>query len=199
MKRAFCLLAGFAALVTFISGCECTCMSAFGTSEKLLLDKNITAAQYITSAEIEEMTEKSPQEFLLVDLRTPEQFQEGTLKNAINLPVTEIFLPDNAEMIKHLGKTIVLYNNDMQNVHRTWFLLKQLEVPEVKIFVPESSNIQETTEEAQYDFAAVMQEAALSFKKENEIARPKPVAVPSAPKKVIPIAKKKPAAEEEGC
>lgn len=59
----------------------------------------------ITDRNIREVL-NSP-DVILVDVRVPEQYAEGTAKNAVNIPLAEI--PKNAESLK--GKKVVVFCN----------------------------------------------------------------------------------------
>ena len=67
--------------------------------------KTTSIQQNIPKTDIKELVKNS--ETILVDVRVPEQFAEGTAKNAINIPLAEI--QNKAESLK--GKKVVVFCN----------------------------------------------------------------------------------------
>lgn len=61
------------------------------------------------------------QDVVLVDVRAPEQYAEGTAKNAINIPLAE--LSQNAESLK--GKKVVVFCNKGIQADQAAELLKK--------------------------------------------------------------------------
>jgi rhodanese-related sulfurtransferase len=85
MKKSFCGF--FIALVFILNSCK-THPSA------TLPDRNIR--EVVNSRDV-----------VLIDVRVPEQYAEGTANNAINIPLAEI--PEKAESLK--GKKVVVFCN----------------------------------------------------------------------------------------
>ncbi|SMP05967.1 rhodanese-like domain-containing protein [Chryseobacterium profundimaris] len=61
------------------------------------------------------------QDVVLVDVRIPEQYTEGTAKNAINIPLAE--LPEKAESLK--GKKVVVFCNKGIQADQAMEILKK--------------------------------------------------------------------------
>ena len=53
------------------------------------------------------LSKTSPKDFLLLDVRTPKEFEEGTIQNAINIPLDEI--RNHIDFIKDQSKPIVVF------------------------------------------------------------------------------------------
>jgi rhodanese-related sulfurtransferase len=49
----------------------------------------------------------NPNEFLLLDVRTLKEFEEGTIKNAVNIPLDEI--RNHIDFIKNQNKPIIIF------------------------------------------------------------------------------------------
>ena len=73
-------------------------------AENMLDDKTIQMS-------VEELdvylSKTNPKDFLLLDVRTPKEFEEGTIQNAINIPLDEI--RNHIEFIKDQNKPIVVF------------------------------------------------------------------------------------------
>lgn len=61
---------------------------------------------------------------VLVDVRVPEQYAEGTAKNAVNIPLAEI--PKHAESLK--GKKVVVFCNKGIQADQAMEILKKEDV-----------------------------------------------------------------------
>lgn len=73
-------------------------------AENMLDDKAIQ----MSVEELEVYLEKTnPNEFLLLDVRTVKEFEEGTIKHAVNIPLDEI--RNNIDFIKNQNKPIILF------------------------------------------------------------------------------------------
>ena len=53
------------------------------------------------------MEKTDPKEFLLIDVRSQKEFEEGTIKNAVNIPLDEI--RNHIDFIKEQHKPIILF------------------------------------------------------------------------------------------
>ncbi|MFZ3274161.1 MAG: FAD-dependent oxidoreductase [Lutibacter sp.] len=73
-------------------------------AENMLDDKAIQ----MSVEELEVYLEKTdPDEFLLLDVRTVKEFEEGTIKNAVNIPLDDI--RNHIDFIKNQNKPIVIF------------------------------------------------------------------------------------------
>ena len=61
-------------------------------------------------------------EFTLIDVRSAEEFQQGHIKGAINIPLTELV---NLATIEDLDtdKTLILYSNGISHASQAWVVL----------------------------------------------------------------------------
>ena len=154
---------------------------------------------------------------VMVDIRTPFDYDKGHLDNAINISSPEILSDDNSELLKKIKeekKTIVLYGNNPNEVITPYMLLSQLGFDDIKILTVENSYDQDklitenvVVEDAVPDINGFIQESIKkkeeAMKKAKAAAKPKYVApkanVVTAPKKVVPKKKKKKMPVEGGC
>ena len=146
----------------------------------------------------------------LVDIRNSFEFDKGHLENAINIPSPEILSEENSEILENLkeeNKTIVIYGNNPNQAISSYMLLSQLGFDNLKILMVENSYSQNklitknvTVERSTADVNAFIQESIKkteeAMKKANIVVKPK---VAIAPKKIIPVKKKKKMPVEGGC
>ena len=149
---------------------------------------------------------------VLVDIRTQFEYDKGHLDNAINVSSPEILSDENSEMFekfKEENKTIVMYGNTPNEAITSYMLLSQLGYNNIKILTVENSYDQDklitknvVVESDAPDVNAFIQESikkkAEAMKKANVAVKSKPK-VFSAPKKIVPVKKKKKMPVEGGC
>jgi rhodanese-related sulfurtransferase len=63
---------------------------------------------------------------VLIDLRTKEDFEEGTLQNAKNIPFTEILKSPELHEMRLKNTNIVLYSNAIPDCSSAWVILSQM-------------------------------------------------------------------------
>jgi rhodanese-related sulfurtransferase len=66
-----------------------------------------------------------PEEYLLVDLRTPIDFLNNHLQGAINIPFDRILDKQNERIFRN-DKTKILYDDSQVNANAAWMVLTQL-------------------------------------------------------------------------
>lgn len=84
----------------------------------------LTACKTVKTTEIDTANIKeivNSTDVTLVDVRIPEQFAEGTAKNAINIPLTEI--ENTVETLK--GKKVVVFCNKGMQADQAFYILKK--------------------------------------------------------------------------
>ncbi len=99
MKKSFCGF--FIALVFILNSCTTSSSAKFA-------ERNIR--EIVNSPDV-----------VLVDVRVPEQYAEGTAKNAVNIPLAE--LSKNAESLK--GKKVVVFCNKGIQADQAMEILKK--------------------------------------------------------------------------
>ena len=63
---------------------------AYGGAAKAPAVKEGTAGGNITVASFQEIMKAAPETLMLVDVRDPEEFKEGTMKGAVNIPINDL-------------------------------------------------------------------------------------------------------------
>ena len=71
-------------------------------------------------------------EYLLIDVRSPEEYQQGHIKSAVNLPLAELI---KIETIANLNtdKLIILYSNGVSHASQAWVVLHAAGISNVVI------------------------------------------------------------------
>ena len=138
-------------------------------------------------------------ESVLIDIRSPYEFNKGHLKNAINLYTPNLLEHKNKSLIKDLedqNKNIILYGADADEASGSWLLLTQMGFKNIKVLCSKLSYVDNKLivkdyplEKPQLDYAAFMKKASKSSG-----IKPKKVH-----KKVVRLVKKKKKVAEGGC
>ncbi len=160
--------------------------------------ENMTGADYLITLE-----QINNPDILLVDIRNQYDYDKGHLENAVNIYAPEILNDVNSEILKELkenNKTIVLYGNNPHQVIAPYMLLFQLGYDNLKILTIDVSYDQNKmiTQQAKLENTEADINAFIEASIKKAAAKPKPIIKP-APKKVIPIKKKKKMPVEGGC
>lgn len=150
---------------------------------------------------------------VLVDIRNQSDYDKGHLEGSINIASPEILSEENSDLFKRLkeeNKTIVMYGNIPSEAITPFMVLSQLGYDNIKILTIENSYHQNklvtkeaTLENSVADINGFIQESIKkkeeAMKKARIVAKPKPRPKVTAPKKVVPVKKKKKMPVEGGC
>jgi len=74
---------------------------------------------------------------VFIDVRNSIAFGRGHLKNAINIPVRELYTPKSKTLFREIekaGQTAVLYGETQQQANGPWLMLHQTGFQNVKLF-----------------------------------------------------------------
>lgn len=140
---------------------------------------------------------------VIIDIRSPFEYEKGHLDNAINIHATEILKDENKiilDQLKSKNTTCILYGANPNEALAPYMVLQQLGYQNLRIATINISYTQNklvtTTieiEKSNVDINAFIEE---SLKK--AMVKPK-ATTPSPPKKVISVKKKKKSPTEGGC
>ena len=173
-------------------------MYAIDTAQTL--EKLIDKDYFVT---MEQMNDPN---LVLIDVRSPFEFNKGYLENAINIPSVEILSDENQNIfneIKDSNKIALLYGENPEEANIPFTILYQLGFENLKILATDITYNQNkivTTnsilEKSQGDIKAYIEESVKKVEaaSANAIKQVKP-----APKKVITVKKKKKKPVEGGC
>jgi rhodanese-related sulfurtransferase len=84
-----------------------------------ILDRN----DHITAEQLGRLIIDEDPDYQLVDLRDPQEFEKFHIKTAVNIPLKELFSPQNLDLLDP-EKLIVLYTDGGTHAAQAWVLLK---------------------------------------------------------------------------
>jgi sulfur-carrier protein adenylyltransferase/sulfurtransferase len=92
--------------------------------EELL--RQITSSSRFISPDIvaDRLIKKDPS-MLLVDVRSSEEYLEYSLPGALNIPLKDIFLPEQQELLTRKGVETIFYSNSDILADQAWILCKR--------------------------------------------------------------------------
>ncbi len=142
----------------------------------------------------------------LVDIRSPYEFEKGHLENAINIPTPEILKEENKaifEELKNSAKITVLYGKDLEEANLPFLLLYQLGYDNLRLLsadntylqnklITQETNIEKPVADIPAFIDKSIKEAEIKVEVKEKVKMP-------APKKIIPVKKKKKRPVEGGC
>ena len=171
----------------------------------------LSTERYITSDELADRIINDDPALLIIDTRTTEEFNKFSLPNAINIPVSEIFNPENNLFLHQDVYDIVLYSNDHFLAEEVYMLGNRLGYQRLYVLQGGLNSWFNTIIKPPYPDQTMPNEAfeLFSFRKAagkyfgvamdtvEIITRVKKVETPK--KKVVPKPKKKKRMPEGGC
>jgi rhodanese-related sulfurtransferase len=95
-----------------------------------------SSGDIITAKELRTGAVVSSGNLLLVDLRSPVDYQKSHIDGAVNIPIQDILDLQNLENFEKPGegsKIVVLYGNGQVDANSAWLILKQLGYDNVKV------------------------------------------------------------------
>jgi rhodanese-related sulfurtransferase len=111
-------------------------------SESLALLNDSSAI--ITPAQVAVLLKDSSGKTVFIDVRNSIEFGRGHLKNAVNVPVRELFSKQSRRIFHDLEKadqTAVLYGETEQQANGPWIMLRQTGYNNVKLFTGNYSQL----------------------------------------------------------
>lgn len=63
-------------------------------------------------------------DYLLVDIRTPEEYEKSSIKGAVNIPLVELLKRDTLDGLPAEDKLIVIYSNGNSHAAQAWLVMK---------------------------------------------------------------------------
>jgi rhodanese-related sulfurtransferase len=183
--------------------------SHFDRSAQELLSSISDAENVVTLQDAETAIQQKKTDFVLVDLRSPIEFERGHLEGAVSIPAQHLLESKSLDVFDNKKAVIVLYGRHQEQAHGPWLLLRQLGYDHVKLLqagydgvVAADSLSFLAPETALFDYSASFRQATAEGQKAIEAVKIVPAATTIAPKTITtkPKAAAKPAAEEEeGC
>ena len=72
------------------------------------------------------------EDFLLIDVRSAEEFAQGHIKNAMNIPLPELIKQETIDELD-TDKLIILYSNGMSHAVQAWVVLHSAEITDIAV------------------------------------------------------------------
>jgi len=79
--------------------------------------------RYVTSDNVAKMIMEKDPSLLLIDIRTPQEFEKYTLEGAINIPADSLMNPSNRDYVDQDVYTTVLFSNGSSAADEAWLML----------------------------------------------------------------------------
>jgi len=174
------------------------------TSSEMLTQLKDYETNTVNAEEYLQIEQNADSSFLFVDLRTPREFAEGHINNAINIPLQEIFKIQNKEIFSQKNKTFVLYHSNHIGACSPWMLLTQTGFSNCKILLGGYDNIKNLKSDTPDSLLTGFQDEKAKFNFKDEIAKLKSSSgdttkVETETKPVIPVIKKETKKQGGGC
>jgi len=165
----------------------------------------ISSTETITPGEVIAIVEQGNDNFLLVDVRNPVDYQKSHIRQSVNIPIHEILEKQNLKTFSDHAegnKTVILYGQDQLQANGAWMVLKQTGFDNVRVLLggfeyydqtstgmPGSATSAYMAEKPVADYKAIL-ESLGSTTASSETKAPEPVKI---------IKKEKKSAAEGGC
>jgi len=144
-------------------------------------------------------------ENVLIDIRSPYEYDKGHLDKAINISIPDILTDENQGLfneLKESNKTVVLYGKNPQEANIPFLILYQLGFDNVKLLSVENDYLQNKLitnpsdiEKPVADIKAFIDESI----KNSNVSNVETENKPEPAKKVVTVQKKKKKVAEGGC
>ena len=143
---------------------------------------------------------------LFLDVRNSIEFEKGHLKNAINIPVHDLFANENRSVLRDLeksGQEAVIYGETEQEACGPWLMLRQTGYKNVKLFTGTYSQLDPSNTDSltrllpQLSETARIDTAALKFASTSGVTKSVSKLAEAEKKSVKPV--KKQASSGGGC
>ena len=178
----------------------------YSLTPEAMTEELISHQDEMTPAEAHRILDANDDSFVFIDLRSPYEFDRGSIPNAVNIPVSDILDKEAIDFFRQTeddAVTLVFFSGDQRAANGPWMLLKQIGFDHIKVlmggydFVGINNEIQPDSkdlkgydaEEPALDFAAFMKEAGGNSPDENS----------QGPIPIQPVKRKKKSAAEGGC
>lgn len=93
---------------------------------QILLKEAFSKSRFLSPDQIADRLINEDPSILLIDVRTPDQYQEYSLPNAFNIPLDEIILEDWEDYLDQEDVDVVLVSNGGLYADQAWLLCKRM-------------------------------------------------------------------------
>lgn len=115
------------------------------TTESLALLKD--SALFLTPVQATALLKDSSGKFVFVDVRNSIAYDRGHIKNALNIPVHELFATKSKSVLRDIekeGQTVVVYGETQQQANGPWMMLRQTGFKNVLLFTGNFAQLNST-------------------------------------------------------
>jgi len=182
-----------------------------GVNPEELLSRSISTERYISTDEVAQLLINQDPSYLYIDVRDASDFEKYTLPNAVNIPLKNLLDEDFEAYLNQDEYDVVLFSNDNFFADEAWIVCNRLNYENLRVlkggmnewFKTIINPTKPTEEMAAVDFELFSTRKAASIYfgvAYPELVKKQPVIIKKpAPKKVIPVKKKKKMPMEGGC
>ena len=97
----------------------------FSIDAKQTLDMSLNQNQILSLSQLKQKAQ-SNEKVVLIDLRNPAEFAKNHLKNALNIPFSEVLSNPEMLKLKSSEQEVVLYSNSAAESTKAWTILTQM-------------------------------------------------------------------------
>ncbi|VAW22481.1 hypothetical protein MNBD_BACTEROID04-1876 [hydrothermal vent metagenome] len=176
-----------------------------GIKPEAFLLNVLSTERYINTDELANRLINQDPTILLVDVRTPKEFEEYSLPNAVNIPLAEVLSSDSEAYLNQDAFDVILYSNDNYYSDQAYFLCNRLGYKNLYVLdgglnkwfstIINPKMPKETAPKKDFDIYNSRIAAGMYFGVGNTSQK----VVKKTPKKVIKLTKKKKKVAEGGC
>lgn len=89
-----------------------------------LLEEVNSSVQFVSPDEVADRIIQKDPFIQLIDVRTPEEFEQFSLPGAINIPLSQLLAPEYKDILNQSDYTNVLYSNGTVSASQAWLLAR---------------------------------------------------------------------------
>lgn len=175
-----------------------------------LLNRSISPERYISTDEVAQLIINQDPSYLFIDVRDASEFAKYTLPNAINIPLKNLLDEDFEGYINQDSYDVVLFSNDNFYADEAWMICNRLDYDNLRVLkggmnqwfntIINPKKPSENMAASDFELFSTRKAASMYFGVAYpEQVKKQPVVKKPAPKKVIPVKKKKKMPMEGGC
>ncbi|NLP58216.1 rhodanese-like domain-containing protein [Lutibacter sp. B1] len=182
-----------------------------GIAPQELLNKSTSPERYISTDQLADIIINQDPSYIFVDVRDEESFNKYTLPNAVNIPLKQLFDEDLVMYLNQDQFDVVLFSNDNFYADQAWILCNRLKYKNLHVLKgglnewyntiinPPFPN--ENMPAQDFELFSARKAASMYFGVAYPEQAKKEVKAPikTAPKKIVPVKKKKKMPVEGGC
>ena len=120
--------------IVILSSCSDSNMRRYAKSPDQILKEYLNDEDFISPGEILKIAEAPDPKYHLIDIRTPDLYIKGHLKNAINVPLHDALNPKYKNVFSQGNVTNIIYGTGNEDVVDLYLMFNELGVKGNKFF-----------------------------------------------------------------